>query len=425
MEEHFGDSDTLHALVEAAHARNMRVIVDWVANHVHQDHPYHSAHPDWFNPLAVCRDMSGGQSNWDRIPEACWFAEYLPDIDYAQPEALEVMVDDAMWWAEEYDLDGFRVDAVKHMPHSVPWNLEARIRRELEHRHAGGDTQFWTVGETFDGTERIQAYITRDGRPQLDGQFDFPLYYAVNAAFGDVSISMNDLEAATASSLASWGPDALMSSFLGNHDVPRFTSTAAEGWQSACEGDGVTHRFAPWVDDFAIHARLRLAWTFLYTQPMVPLVYYGDELGIPGYHDPDNRQPLEWHTGDISGGLVSSVDDMAAAVGGEAAETVRHVGALGRARREHPSMWRGDAVQWWIEGDVWAYARVDPETADASLTLINRSWDERWLTNGATFAGLPAEGVLEDVRTGETFGISGDQLTVPVPAMGSRVLVLQ
>jgi len=425
VDEHFGDAETLHRLVEEAHARNMRVIVDWVANHVHQDHPYATDHPDWFFDLALCKDSSGGQTNWDRIPEACWFAPYLPDIDYSQPDALHTMVDDAIWWAEEFDLDGFRVDAVKHMPHSVPWNLEARIRNELEHAHAGGDTNFWTVGETFDGTERIQAYITREGRPQLDGQFDFPLYYAVNAAFGDWTINLRDLESATTNSLASWGDTALMSSFLGNHDVMRFTSAAAEGWQSACDSDGVTHRNAPWVDNDGIHANMRMAWTFLFTQPMVPLVYYGDELGMPGYADPDNRQPVEWYAGDVSGGAVASVEDMAARVDAQAALTVQHVGALGRARRDHPGMWRGEAVQWWLEDDLWAYARVDPDTGDASLTVINRNGESRWLTNGLSFAGLPTSGTLVDVLTGDSFSISGDSVSFDVPAVGSRVFVVQ
>ncbi len=425
VEEHFGDGELLHQLVEEAHARNIRVIVDWVANHVHQDHPYAIDHPDWFYPMALCKDFSGGQQNWDRIPESCAFAPYLPDIDYGNPDVLHAMVDDAIWWAKEYDLDGFRVDAVKHMPHSVPWNLEQRIRHELEFREAGGDTQFWTVGETFDGTERIQAYISREGRPQLDGQFDFPLYYAVNSAFGNYSISLRDLESATIGSLAAWGPDALMSSFLGNHDVNRYTSFTNEGWQSGCEGDGATPRNASYVDNTDIHAGMRLAWTFLFTQPMVPLIYYGDEIGMPGYHDPDNRQPMEWYAGDISGGAVQSVSDMAAAVGGQGATTVDHVGKLGRARQAHPGMWRGEMVQWWLEDDVWGYARVDPETGDSTLTILNRSWDERWLSNGTTFAGLPSDGTLEDVLTGDTFTISGDSVNIQMDGKSSRVLVLR
>ncbi len=420
IEEHFGSEQDLHALVDGAHARGMRVIMDWVANHVHEDHPY-MAHPEWFNDLAVCQDSSGGQSNWDRIPESCWFAPYLPDIDYGQPEILHLMVDDALWWAKTYELDGLRVDAVKHMPHAVVWNLEQRIRNEIEHSEAGGDTEFWTVGETFDGLERIQAYITQEGRPQLDGQFDFPLYYAVNSAFGNRSINLRDLEGALLTSEAAWG-GALMSSFLGNHDVMRFTSVNTEGWQSSCEeGVGLRAAWAP--GDSGIYARMKLAWTFLYTQDMVPLVYYGDEFGIPGYTDPDNRQPLSWYVPGVDGGGHSTVEAAASEIGGDAGNVARHVGALGRARREHPAMWRGDRVQWWIEDEVWAYARADAETGDEALVVINRSDSERWLTNGLAFAGLSAGAVFVDVLTGEENTASGDEITVYLPPMSSRVLV--
>ena len=99
----------------------MRVIMDWVANHVHEDHP--SASEDWFNEEATCKDSVDGEENWNRIPEECWFAPYLPDIDYTDPVAMQWMIDDALWWAKEYELDGFRVDAVKHMSHAVAWNL--------------------------------------------------------------------------------------------------------------------------------------------------------------------------------------------------------------------------------------------------------------------------------------------------------------
>lgn len=422
VEEHFGTEADLHALVDGAHARGMRVIMDWVANHVHETHPY-AANAEWFNELAVCKDSSGGQSNWDRIPEECWFAPYLPDIDYSQPEILHLMVEDALWWVKTYDLDGLRVDAVKHMPHAVVWNLEERIRREIEHREAGGDTEFWTVGETFDGIERIQAYITTEGRPQLDGQFDFPLYYAVNSAFGERSITMYDLDAALLTSEGAWG-GALMSSFLGNHDVMRFTSVNTEGWQSSCEeGVGLRNAGEPW--DSAIYGRMRLAWTFLFTQDMVPLVYYGDEFGLPGYTDPDNRQPLWWRLGAVDGGSVGSVEEAAAEVGGEAGEVARHVGKLGRARRDHPAFWRGERVQWWIEDEVWAYARVDPETGDQMLAVINRSDSERWLTNGLAFAGLTPGAVYVDVLTDEENTASGDEITVYLPPMSSRVYVLK
>ena len=88
VEEHFGSEQDLTALIDAAHARGMRVVMDWVANHVHVDHPYAQDHPEWFNEQAICKDTVDGVMNFDRIPETCWFAPYLPDIDYSQAAPL-------------------------------------------------------------------------------------------------------------------------------------------------------------------------------------------------------------------------------------------------------------------------------------------------------------------------------------------------
>ena len=415
-EEHFGDEATLHALVDAAHARGMRVLMDWVANHVHEDHPYYQDHADtWFNDYEYCKDYVDGTMNFDRVPETCWFAPYLPDIDYVEPDALVAMVDDALWWAEEYDLDGFRVDAAKHMPHSVQWNLESLVQQRLEHRAAGGDEEFWTVGETFDSYDRIAAYM---GDNQLDGQFDFPLYYSIQAAFAEDSISLPDLMDAVATSEAAFS-GALMGTFLGNHDVQRFVTVAAGDsvWE-LCDGAGGLYQAeAPDWDD--PYDRLRLAWSFLFTQPGVPLVYYGDELGMPGYGDPDNRQPLWWAVGDL--GDIGSVDDMAGALPDRQGRVVRHVAALANARKTHEAMYAGDTVEWWQEDDVYATARTTDD--DAMLVILNRSTSDRTLDNGLSFAGLPTTGTYTDALTGDTFTPSGDGLAVDVGAMDSRVLV--
>lgn len=424
VEAHFGDAQALRDLVDAAHARNMRVVMDWVANHVHEDHPY-AGFDGWFNDYLPCK-VGDDYSNFDEYPETCWFADYLPDVDYTNPEPLDVMVGDALWWARTFELDGFRVDAAKHMTHAVVWNLEARVRDEIEHRGVGGDEEFWTVGETFDGYDRIAAYLSRDNgdgteKLQLDGQFDFPMYYAVLGAFATETGSLADLENAIAAAESAYGT-ALMSNFLGNHDVVRFSTIASEGGGDSCwsETDLVSATFP---SDDRVYDRLRLAWSFLLTQPAPPLVYYGDEIGMPGYTDPDNRQPL---FGYVDPADVGSVEDMAAQVGPGSAAVVRHLGALGRARRAHPAFWRGAQVEWWKEPTdwptLWAYARVDSESDDAILVVLNRSGDDRTLTNGLAFAGLP-EGTWTDVLTGDTFTASGDSITVMVGAYESRVLV--
>ena len=419
VEEHFGDEAALHALVEAAHARGMRVIMDWVANHVHENHPYYLQHEadGWFNSLAVCKDWSGGQQNWDRIPESCWFAPYLPDIDYGNPEALDAMVEDALWWAETYDLDGLRVDAVKHMPHAVVWDLEQRIRSRVEHRHTNLGFEFWTVGETFDGTERVAAYISREGKPQLDGQFDFPLFFALDAVFAQGGGSMRDVAGALNAAAGSYGENALMSAFLGNHDVSRFVTKGAEGGTPACGDDGVV-RSAGSPGDPWPYRRMKLGWTVIFSHTQVPLIYYGDELGMPGYTDPDNRQPLWWYTG---AGIPGSMAEMDARLSGESREVLRHVAALGELRRNHPALHQGTTTEWWLDDDVYGFSRVDAESGDKVLVLVNRG-AERTLSNGLGFAGLPSDGVFEDALSGERFVASGDSLSVYMGAVSSRIL---
>lgn len=413
-EEHFGTADELQLLVAEAHALGMRVVMDWVANHVHEDHPY-ADNADWFNGQALCEDAN----NWNDIPEECWFAPYLPDLDYTRTDVLVTMLDDALWWARTFDLDGFRVDAAKHMPHSVQYNLEARIQAEIEHTAAGGDEEFWTVGETFDGAERIAEYI---GEDQLDGQFDFPLYYGIRAGFGGYG-SLRDLSATIADSTARYD-GALMSNFLGNHDVGRFITDLAWGGGSACGGDPFAEAGVP-ADSTWAYDRLALAWLFVLTRPEVPLVYYGDELGLPGFGDPDNRQPLWWYTG----GTVTSVDQAIAGVQGAVGfepmtEVLRTVAAVGAARRQVRALWDGAEVEWWLEDQVMAWARV-ADDGSAALVVLNASDSDRTLDNGLSFAGLPASGTLEDVVSGEELGFSGDWLSVQVPARSGRVLVLR
>jgi glycosidase len=411
LEEHFGTSDELTALVQAAHDRNMRVMVDWVGNHVHENHNLYGEHPEWFNEKHICKedDDGDGQVNWDQRPETCWFASYLPDIDYAEEEILARQVDDAIALARDLDLDGFRIDAVKHMPVSVTVNLQDRVYRDIEHGDAGGTQDFRTIGETFDGYDKIAAYI---GEGQLDAQFDFPLYYAILQAFARDEIGLSNgsgsLQDSLEASNAAYG-GAVMATFLGNHDVERFIAHASGEVDSlygdgACDGDDLRTPEEP-PTSTEPYDRLKLAWTFLLTTEGLPLIYYGDEIGLPGYADPDNRQMMRFD------------DELSA----NEAAVLAHVQALGQARRDHPALSVGTRTEWWEnDADVWGWARVSG--SDQALVIVNRGTSSRTVSNGLAFAGL-SNGTFEDVLTGDTFTGASDTISVTVGARSSRVLV--
>ncbi len=394
---HFGDLSDLHALTEAAHARGIRVLMDLVANHVHEDSPLWSLHKDWFHATPI---LCGDDDNWTKHPIDCWFQPYLPDLDFRNLDALKAVTDAAVAWAVAADLDGFRVDAVKHMIHDFGRTLRHKTRTRLETT----GIPFYLVGETFDGTDKIKEYISD---VELHGQFDFPLYWVVLGAFARDQTGLCAVADALEASLAAYGPDAVMSRFLGNHDVPRFLSHAAGQIPSDNPNDPAV-KWLGWNDPPQAPAsedpyrRLVMAFAFLMTVPGVPLVYYGDEVGMPGAADPDNRRPMTFE------GLAP------------VQEWVRtSVGLLAGARRDHPAARAGEFRRLVCEAEALAYALTVP--GDMVVAAFARG-TERTLT--LDLSGLPGmPGTLTDVLSGQTVAVTAGKVQVTVSRLGVRVLV--
>ena len=167
--------------------------------------------------------------------------------------------------------------------------------------------------------------------------------------------------------------------------------------------------------------RLVMAWTWLFTQKAAPLIYYGDEIGMPGYSDPDNRQPLWWHIENPE--TLSDVEDAASRVASTQSKVVRAVRDLAAAREAHPSMRQGSTVNWWYEQDVYGFTRS--HAGDHMLALFNRQSVDRTIRNGLAFAGLPSDATYVDVLTGELFYASSDDIAVALGPNQSRLLVVK
>ncbi len=404
-EARFGSMEDLRALTRAAHARGMRVIADVVLNHVHRDHPYWQAHPEWFNGDGSC--VCGDTCDWNRDALTCWFTGYLPDYDYEVREAMDASIGDALFWLKEADLDGFRVDAVKHFQDSVLRSLRAEL---MEYERRTG-THFLLLGETFTGPGEQDLVARYIGPHQLDGQFDFPLYWAIVEALAREESDLVALEAATRASLDTYG-EALVSPFAGNHDVPRLWSQAA-GQIADLFGQGAKEQ--GWTDppqlrdDPDAYARATLALSFVLTLPGIPLLYYGDEVGLPGAGDPDNRRPMPWGP-ELSGAQAAMRESIA---------------ALGKARRASRALRAGRLETLLLEPDLWVYAR-DAGGADYAVVALNRSPAPRRVEVplGGALEGIPRVRFREAV-SGAVHVATEGRLPLDLPPRRLLVLLLE
>jgi glycosidase len=212
----------------------------------------------------------------------------------------------------------------------------------------------------------------------LDGQFDFPLRGQVLETILRRGGQMSDLAGFLGANDGYYGQGAVMSTFLGNHDVPRAIELALDtpmfgAWDG---GKNLAWSGQPQLPTSKNpFERLAVAYTLLFTSPGIPMLYYGDEFGMPGAGDPDNRRFMQWS--DYSANQTWLRDRLA---------------ALAKIRREHASTRRGTRQTLGVAFDVLVYKMTS--AGDAVFVALNRGDSPQPATN------LPA-GSYVDLVTGE------------------------
>ena len=357
IEPAFGTAAELHTLVREAHTRGLRVIPDFVANHVQREAALFGAHEGWFFPYNAC------DGRWDIARIGCWFTSDMPDFDYGgSPAAVQAVVDHALWMIQEFDLDGFRADALKHMDDAMVRALKAAVVAEIEttvtdHDQTVEPTVFYMVGESLGGWARYHV------RPDMvQGQVDEEYYNQTKAALLTFASSVRNLadfalynDTAYLTPQDTQGgrggfPGAIMGNFFGNHDQVRALTEAQQA------GGG--------------HERLRLAQAFLFTSPgNIPMLYQGDDIGTPGGQDPDNRKLHRF--------TALTAEERASLTSAQKAGTLRAL---------HPALRRGTRSTVVLEDYFWVY-KVTYAT-DEVYVALNRDNTKTWAPPAGFVDGL-------------------------------------
>lgn len=284
IDKRFGTPLELNTLLDVSHYDQKNVILDYVANHVHISHPVYQNNKDWATSLYL-PDGTKNTEKWDEHRLTTWFDDHLPTLDLRQEKVVDAMVDSAVFWLTKYEFDGFRHDATKHIDELFWRTLTYKIRT------ATNNKAIYQIGETYGSPQLINSYISTG---MLDAQFDFNLYDAAVDAFAKEESGLENLKNKLEQGLSTYGYHHLMGNITGNQDRSRFISLAS--------GDvrfDEDQKLAGWDREIGkpsaeAYQRLALLHAFNNAIPGIPCTYYGDEYGMPGGGDPDNRRMMEF-----------------------------------------------------------------------------------------------------------------------------------
>jgi glycosidase len=386
----FGSEADLKALVDEAHAAGLKVLLDYAMVHVHASSAVFQQHPDWFWPLAfnggecICNDS--GVCPWNSQGQRCWFTSYLPHWNYTNAAARAYSVGNVIDWVKRVGFDGLRADAIKHIDASWMTELRAQLATQV-HATQSPRQRFYMVGETYDFGNQgyLKSFI--DPATKLDGQFDFPLRLKLLQAAVRGAEPLSNLKGFMDGNDGFYGANAVMSTWIGNHDLGRVIHQAERPprWGEYDNGGNCAWSGPSVVSGREPYERLAVAFGVLYTSRGAPLLYYGDEVGLPGCGDPDNRRPMQWSN-------LSADQQWLKA----------RLQKLGTLRAAHVALRRGARTTLNVGNDTWLYSMSGG--GETLYVAINRG------DASATLSGLPAVALDELVEGTST---SGPSVTLP------------
>ncbi len=399
VEEKFGDMDLARKLVKTANQNGINVLLDFVSNHIHLEHPFWKEHRNWFGVL----ELPNGRKNlrlWDEYRLTTWFEPYMPSFDYVGSiDALEFMTDNALWWLKVTGANGYRHDAVKHVPNEFWRMLTKKIKRE----YSTHNKDIYQIGETFGGIDLIASYVNNG---QLSAQFNFNLYDVAIPTFLDEKASFKLLDYQMQKCFQVFGYNNLMGNIMDSHDKIRYMAYA-DGDLAINDGRAgeIGWTNPPQVDNPKSYDKLKLHLAYILTIPGVPIIYYGDEIGMTGAADPDNRRMMRF------GDQLNEIEK----------QTMEDVSKLIHIRKDHPALRYGDFLTLQADENIYAYLRSDMN--ERILVIVNKNSSEQNVSYS-----LPAIYKLnkaKDLIGDKDFTVKNSKIDLVINGIGYHILKLE
>lgn len=389
LQPELGSADDLARLAADLHASSMRLVLDMVVNHAGDTARLPHQHPDWFHDPASCGQLGA--------PQVFCPVDNHPDFKQERGDVATYLSTLEARAVTRYGVDGIRMDTAKHvLPKYFHDSFFPAVR--------GARPDLFAIAEIFEqgSTGSFVPYLDAG----FDSAFHYPLYAALLDAIGHGG-STDRIAQAIADGIARVGAARALDLvlFVDNHDVPRFANAPGLG-----------------VSEDEIRRRLMLGLDLIFTLPGIPQLYYGDELGMYGGGDPDNRRDLPGWATDAA---ARAEPHAGVAVAGSSIVYAR-VQKLSSLRRNVPALADGEYHELWRQNgaqnpNVLAFSRG----SGAGLRIVV-------VGNGSRNTGtmsIPVHGVADGTRLVDDLGdgapaavtVTAGKLVVDLPARSAAI----
>ena len=454
IDPHLGTNADMKALIDAAHAKGMKVFFDIITNHTADVVDYEEGRYSYVSKEAAPYKRADGSAFDDRhyagrddFPELdaevsfpytpvfrgeadrtakvpAWLndptmyhnrgdstfagesSEYgdfigLDDLFTERPEVVAGMGDIYKAWVD-LGIDGFRIDTVKHVNMEFWKSFSPNV---LDHAKAIGNDDFFMFGEVYDSRAEFMSQYTTTGKLPATLDFGFQAS-AVDFAKGAATTKLRDFFAGD-----DWYTDADSNvyetpTFLGNHDMGRVAMMLGK----SASGE-------------ELMKRTQLANSLMYLTRGQPVVYYGDEQGFMGSGgDKDARQDMfatrtdQYAAEPVLGGASGSRDRY-----DTSSPLYQQISKLAAVRAAHPALTDGAQVHRYASdgAGIYAFSRIDRQSGTEYLVVANNATTEK----SATFATFSAQQPFEPVHGASGTVKSGRdaRVTVSVPGLSVHV----
>jgi len=313
-----GTMETFQTLVNAVHQKGMRIILDAVFNHCGEGFwafedvkqgGTSSRYAKWF--ILMGDSIVAEPPNY----QTCGGAFYLPKLNTRNSEVQEYLFNVATYWIREGQIDGWRLD--------VPWKIPIQFWQKFRRLVKSLSPELYILGEVW---RNIEPWLKGD---TFDGVMNYPLRSYILDYFINCAMDAEDFNYEIMLQQRTIGEAAYyLINLLGSHDTPRITTLCHNNLQL-----------------------MRLTLIFLFTYIGVPMIYYGDEIGLQGGNDPECRGGMEWNKSKWNLPLLKLYQDLIA------------------LRHQHPALRRGSYEPLLAFNSVYAYRRHFEQ--DEIIVILN------------------------------------------------------